>query len=187
MVKPLCVLLTVVSLTAAVSANAGVLGRAGDALSDGDVDAAEALIKRYVAEDPSGYLANDALEGLYLLRVKGVEGEVAASFLYGLDALDGGNDAAARDRLTTLAEDEDLPWAVRGRAAILVAGLTYYKRADEILTDVWAEADDQEMRKAAVIALVGLYRDEGRDDDAAELAAEYSEAFPDGPHLFEND
>lgn len=168
----------------ALSAYAGILGQAGDVMGDGDADGAEALIERYVATDPSGYLANDALEALYLIRAKGTAPEATASFLYGLDALDDGDEAAARERLTELFDDKGLPWAVRGRAAILTARLTYFDEAVDILTDVWDEADDPEVRKAAVVALAGLYREEGREEDAAELAIEYVKAFPEGPDLF---
>lgn len=171
-------------LLLASSAYAGLLGQAGDVLGDGDADGAEALIERYVAGGPSGYLANDALEALYLIRAKGTAPEAVALFLYGLDALDDGDEAAARERLTELSDDNGLPWAVRGRAAILTARLTYFDEAVDILTDVWDGADDPEVRKAAAVALAGLYREEGREEDAAELAAEYARAFPEGPDPF---
>ncbi|UCE26978.1 MAG: hypothetical protein JSW52_11625 [Candidatus Coatesbacteria bacterium] len=168
----------------AFPASAGLLGQAGDILADGDADGAEALIERYVAADPSGYLANDALEALYLIRAKGVAPEASASFLYGLDALDGGDEATARERLTKTSDDDELPWAVRGRAAVLTARLTHFDVAVDILMEVWEEADDPEVRKAAAIALAGLYREEGREEDAAGIAGEYADAFPEGPELF---
>jgi len=165
-------------------AYAGLLGQAGDALIDGDADGAEALIERYVAGDPSGYLANDALEVLYLVRAKGTAPEAVASFLYGLDALDDGDEVGARERLIELADDKRLPWAVRGRAAILTARLTHFAEAVDMLTDVWDDADDPEVRRAAAVALAGLYREEGREEDAVELAAEYARAFPEAPDIF---
>jgi hypothetical protein len=171
-------------IATAFPAYAGLLGQAGDALIDGDADGAEALIERYVAGGPSGYLANDALEGLYLIRAKGTAPEVISSFLYGLDALDDGDEAGAGERFAELADDKRLPWAVRGRAAILTARLTHFDEAVDILTDVWDEADDPEVRKAAAVALAGLYREEGREEDAAELASEYAKTFPEGPDIF---
>jgi len=168
----------------AFPAYGGLLGQAGDVLAGGDADGAEALIERYVAADPAGDLANDALEALYLVRATGTAPDAVASLLYGLDALDDGDDAAARERLTELSDDDGLPCAVRGRAAILAARLTHFDEAVDILKGVWDEADDPEVRKAAAVALAGLYREEGREEDAAEMAAEYADAFPDGPDLF---
>ena len=184
MVGSIVILLSAVVFSVTTPANAGFLGQAGDALAEGGADAAEALVKRYVAADPTGYLANDALEAVYLLRVKGIEHDTVAAYLYALDAMDRADDADARDRLTALAGDDDLPWAVRGRAAILTAGLTYHEKAERILTEVWTEADDPDVRVAAVIALAGLYREEGREEDAAELEAEYVGTYTDGPDVF---
>jgi hypothetical protein len=169
---------------AAFPAYAGLLGQAGDALVDGETDGAEALVERYVAGDPSGYLANDALEALYLIRAKGTAPEVISSFLYGLDALDDGDEIGAGERFAELADDKRLPWEVRGRAVILTARLTHFEEAVDMLTDVWDDADDLEIRKAAAVALAGLYREEGREEDAAELAVEYAKVFPEGPDLF---
>jgi tetratricopeptide (TPR) repeat protein len=172
-----------VLLLPTLSAYGGLLGQAGDVLADGDADGAEALIERYVASGAEGYLANDALEALYLLRVERIVPEAITSFLHGLDALDEGDEAEARGSFRELAADDGLPWAVRGRAAILTARLTYFDEAEKILEDVWDNADDPEVRKAAVVALAGLYREEGQEEDADELAVEYAKAFPEGPDL----
>jgi tetratricopeptide (TPR) repeat protein len=176
-------LFTLVFLLSVISACGGPLGQAGDVLAGGDADGAEALIERYVASDPGAYLANDALEALYLIRVRGTVPETVATFLHGLDALDGGDEAEARERFGDLADDKNLPWAVRGRAAILAARLTSFDEAEEILEDVWDNADDPEVRKAAAVALAALYRGEGMEKDAAELADEFARAFPEGPDL----
>jgi hypothetical protein len=174
---------TTVFLLPILSAYGGLLGQAGDVLAEGDADGAEALIERYVAADPSGYLANDALEAVYLFRVKASKPGAVASLLYGLDALDEGDDVTARGLFTEMAEDDGMPWAVRGRAAILAARLVYFDEGERILEEVWAEADDPEVRKAAAVALAALYRVEGLEEDAAELADELAGAFPEGPNL----
>jgi hypothetical protein len=176
-------LFTLVFLLSVVSVCGGPLGQAGDVLAGGDADGAEALIERYVASDPGAYLANDALETLYLIRVKGAAPETVASFLRGLDALDGVDETEARERFGDLADDASLPWAVRGRAAVLAARFTDFDEAEEILEDVWDNADDPEVRKAAAIALAALYREEGLEEDAGELADEFARAFPEGPDL----
>lgn len=173
-----------VFLLSVVSACAGPLGQAGDILAGGDADGAEALIERYVASDPGAYLANDALEALYLIQVKGTEPETVASFLRALDAVDGGDEAEARERFGDLADDGSLPWAVRGRAAILAARLNEFDEAEKMLEGVWYNADDPEVRKAAAVALAALYREEGLEEDAGELADEFARVFPEGPDLF---
>ncbi|MGD8718509.1 MAG: hypothetical protein PVH29_06755 [Candidatus Zixiibacteriota bacterium] len=131
----------------------------------------------YGRGEPTAPLANQALDCVLLLNQKKVVPAVLAPYVETLALLADGYATTADAAFREMTVDDGLPWAIRGRAALLAADLNTYGDRVEILEAAWRDCDDDTARLLGV-ALAEAYNDEGRADDARAVRDAYARRFP---------
>ncbi len=146
-------------------------------LEAGEKDKAAAELMAYGRGDPAAPLANQALDGVLLLYKKNVAPAVLAKYVDALALLADGYAATADGVFREMAADDDLPWALRGRAALLAADLNTRGDGVKLLERAWRECDDDTGRLLGV-ALAEAYYKEGRVKEAREVRDAFAKRFP---------
>lgn len=172
----------IISLICAVAASVGAaeeasLEEAAGYLEAGETEKAAAELLAYGRGDPAGPLANQALDGVFLLYKKKIPPEVLAPYVEAMAVFAGGYTGAAEAAWREMAEEEELPWPVRGRAALLVAELNIYGDRLAVLERAWRECDDDTARLLG-IALAQAYFEVGRRAEALAVREAFAERFP---------
>lgn len=155
----------------------GSLHDAATYLEAGEKDKAAAELMAYGRGDPAAPLANQALDGVLLLYKKNVAPAVLAKYVDALALLADGYAATADEVFREMAADEALPWALRGRAALLAADLNTRGDGVKLLERAWRECDDDTGRLLGV-ALAEAYYKEGRVKEACEVRDAFAKRFP---------
>jgi hypothetical protein len=172
----------VLTLALAAAWADGSLREAASYLEAGEREKAAAELLVYGRGDPTAPLANQALDCVLLLYKKNVEAKVLAAYVEALALLADGYAATADAVFREMAADADLPWPLRGRAALLAADLNTAGDRVELLERAWRECDDDTARLLGV-ALADAYYKEGRADKAREVRDAFRRRFPGGEGL----
>jgi len=173
----LAAIISVICAVAASAAEQASLEEAAAYLEAGETEKAAAELLAYGRGDPTAPLANQALDGVFLLYKKKIPPEVLAPYVEALAVLASGYAGAADAAWREMAEEEELPWAVRGRAALLVADLNVRGDRLAVLERAWRECDDDTGRLLG-IALAEAYFEVGRLDEARAVREAFAEKFP---------
>ncbi|UCH77956.1 MAG: hypothetical protein JSU81_09565 [Candidatus Coatesbacteria bacterium] len=172
----------IISVMCALASSAGAaeeasLEEAAKYLEAGETEKAAAELLAYGRGDPTAPLANQALDGVFLLYKKKIPPEVLAPYVEALAVLADGYAGAAEAAWREMAEEEELPWPVRGRAALLVAELNVSGDRLAVLERAWRECDDDTARLLG-IALAEAYVEAGQLEEARAVRGEFAERFP---------
>jgi hypothetical protein len=173
---PRAAIISMLALAAAAWAD-GSLGDAASYLEAGEKEKAAAELLAYGRGDPTTPLANQALDCVLLLYKKNVDARVLAAYVDALALLADGYAATADAVFREMAADADVPWPLRGRAALLAADLNAAGDRVELLERAWRECDDDTARLLGV-ALAEAYYKEGRVDEARGVRDAFRRRFP---------
>lgn len=161
----------------------GSLHEAAAHLAAGGTEtAAAAELLAYGRSQPPAALGNQALDCVLLSYRKNVAPDVLAPYVDALALLADGYAATADAVFRDMAADDALPWALRGRAALLAAELNTAGDRVKLLERAWRECDDDTARLLG-IALARAYSDEGRFEEAREVGDAFAKRFPGGEGL----
>ena len=174
--RPLIALIAGSSL-AAFAAGGASLRDAATYLAAGEGDAAAAELTAYGKGEPTAPLANQALDCVLLIYKKKIEPKSLAPYVDALALLADGYATTADAVFRDMATDEELPWALRGRAVLLAADMDTAGDRLRLLEDAWRECDDDTGRLLAV-ALAQAYYDAGRVAEARAVRDEFERRFP---------
>ncbi len=171
------VILTCLFALAAFPAAGASLRDAATYLAAGEGDAAAAELTAYGRGEPTAPLANQALDCVLLLYKQKLEPKSLAPYVEVLALLADGYASTADAVFREMAADTELPWALRGRAALLAADLDTGGDRLRLLESAWRECDDDTGRLLAV-ALAEAYYDAGRVEEARAVRDEFARRFP---------
>jgi hypothetical protein len=159
------------------AAAAASLRDAATYLAAGEGDTAAAELTAYGRTEPTAPLANQALDCVLLLYKVKLEPESLAPYVEALALLADGYASTADAVFREMAANRELPWALRGRAALLAADLNTRGDRLRLLESAWRECDDDTGRLLAV-ALAEAYYDAGKADEARAVRDEFARRFP---------
>ncbi len=155
----------------------GSLHDAAAYLEKGEGDEAAAELVAYGRREPAAPLANQALDCVLLLYKKKIKPDALAGYVDALALLADGYASTADVIFREMAAKRALPWAIRGRAALLAADLDSRGDRVALLERAWRECDDDTARLLGV-ALAEAYYKEGRVKEARQVRDDFEKRFP---------
>lgn len=166
-----------VALPACAAGGVTVFDEAAKFLAAGETGKAAMVLLAYGRTAPAGELANQALDCTYLIQKKNIPASAMVPYVEALALLASGYGGTADAAFRELVDRGDLPWAIRGRAALVVAELNTEGDRLKVLAAAWRACDDETARLLG-IALADAYYKDGDVEAARGVRAEFQKRFP---------
>jgi len=151
-------------------------------LNESDAPAAADILLAYAHRDPTAPLANQALDVVLMLDQKKATSAQLVAYVRALGLLADGFTATADVAFRELAAKDEEPWAVRGRAYLIVSELNVHGDARAVLEEGWRDCPDETGRLIG-IALADAYHSEGDAKKALAVRDEFIRRFPGDPGI----